>query len=99
MQRQRLQQKIDALARTMDGTRVIGLHQVHGLADVFGAVRDVELAALDCGVVPARYARNLGTVGLEGQARLLRGTVGVVGLGGGGGATWSRCWPAWAWGR
>jgi molybdopterin/thiamine biosynthesis adenylyltransferase len=85
MQRQRLQQKIEALARTVDGTRVIGLHQVHGLADAFGTVRDVELAALDCGVVPARYARNLGTVGLEGQARLLRGSVGVVGLGGLGG--------------
>jgi molybdopterin/thiamine biosynthesis adenylyltransferase len=85
MQRQRLQQKIEALAQTVDGTRVIGLHQVHGLADAFGTVRDVELAALDCGVAPARYARNLGTVGLEGQARLLRGSVGVVGLGGLGG--------------
>jgi molybdopterin/thiamine biosynthesis adenylyltransferase len=85
MDRERLQQKIEALARTIDGTRVIGLHQVHGLADAFGTVRDVELAALDCGVVPARYARNLGTVGVEGQARLLRATVGVVGLGGLGG--------------
>jgi molybdopterin/thiamine biosynthesis adenylyltransferase len=85
MERETLQEKIDELARIVNGTRVIDLQQLHGLADAFGTVRDVELAALDCGVVPARYARNLGTVGLEGQARLLRATVGVVGLGGLGG--------------
>lgn len=85
MERETLQRKIDELARTVDGTRVIDIQQVHGLADAFGTVRDVELAALDCGVVPARYARNLGTVGLEGQAKLLRATVAVVGLGGLGG--------------
>lgn len=85
MDREELQEKIEELARTMDGTCIIGLEQVHGLAEAFGSVRDVELAALDCGVVPSRYARNLGTVGLEGQSKLLRATVGVVGLGGLGG--------------
>ncbi len=85
MEREALQEKIKALARTVDGTRVIGLPQVHGLADAFGPVREVELAALDCGVVPSRYARNLGTVGLEGQRKLLEATAGVVGLGGLGG--------------
>jgi molybdopterin/thiamine biosynthesis adenylyltransferase len=85
MDRETLQERIKELARTVDDLLVIDLQQVHALADAFGTVRDVELAALDCGVVPARYARNLGTVGLEGQARLLRATVGVVGLGGLGG--------------
>jgi molybdopterin-synthase adenylyltransferase len=59
---------------------------VRALSDDFGCpVREVELAALGCSVVPLRYLRNIGTVGLEGQARLLRATVAVVGLGGLGG--------------
>jgi molybdopterin/thiamine biosynthesis adenylyltransferase len=49
------------------------------------ALRDVELAALEAGIVPLRYLRNVGTIGLDGQAKLLRATVAVVGLGGLGG--------------
>lgn len=85
MDRETLQKKIDALARTVDDIRVIGLQQVHGLADAAGSVREVELAALEIGVVPGRYARNMGTIGLDGQRALLRATVAVVGLGGLGG--------------
>jgi molybdopterin/thiamine biosynthesis adenylyltransferase len=80
-----LRAKIDELACQMGEDRTIGLRQVHGLADAFGSVRDVELAALDMGVIPERYLRNLGTIGTQGQARLLRGTVAIVGLGGLGG--------------
>jgi len=59
---------------------------VHELATASDcSIREVELAALETGVVPWRYLRNLGTIGLEGQARLLRATVAVVGLGGLGG--------------
>ncbi|MBI5623011.1 MAG: ThiF family adenylyltransferase [Elusimicrobia bacterium] len=47
--------------------------------------RDVEAAALLLGLVPKRYDRNIGTLGLEGQARLLVSRVLVVGLGGLGG--------------
>jgi molybdopterin/thiamine biosynthesis adenylyltransferase len=47
--------------------------------------RDVEIAALQAGVLPERYRRNHGTVGWEGQIRLLRATVGIVGAGGLGG--------------
>ena len=47
--------------------------------------REVELAALGANVVPVRYLRNVGTIGLTGQAALLRATVAVVGLGGLGG--------------
>lgn len=47
--------------------------------------RGVELAALDAGLCPRRYLKNIGTVGLGGQARLLRARVGLAGLGGLGG--------------
>lgn len=44
-----------------------------------------EAVACESGHVPARYRRNLGTFGQMGQARLLRSSVMVVGLGGLGG--------------
>ena len=81
-----LQRRIGELAQVKDGVRIIRLQQVHELAATFDRpIRDVELAALETGVVPWRYVRNLGTIGLEGQARLLRATVAIVGLGGLGG--------------
>lgn len=49
------------------------------------SLRDVEAAALDGGVVPERYSSNVGTLGLDGQRRLLAARVAVVGLGGLGG--------------
>ena len=47
--------------------------------------RQVELAALHEHILPERYLRNLGTVGWEGQIKLLSSTVGMVGAGGLGG--------------
>ncbi|HHX87230.1 MAG TPA: HesA/MoeB/ThiF family protein [Firmicutes bacterium] len=47
--------------------------------------REVELAALEEAIVPLRYQRNLGTIGVKGQFRLLKSRVGVVGAGGLGG--------------
>ena len=44
-----------------------------------------EMACLENGVVPMRYLRNMGTVGIEGQLKLLRSTVAVCGAGGLGG--------------
>jgi len=46
---------------------------------------EVELAALQGAIVPARYLRNIGTIGIEGQLRLLRSCMGICGLGGLGG--------------
>jgi molybdopterin/thiamine biosynthesis adenylyltransferase len=64
----------------------IGVQDVHGLAAAHGvSCGDVERAALKAGVAPRRYSRNLGSIGMEGQERLLRATVCVVGLGGLGG--------------
>lgn len=47
--------------------------------------RKVEEAALEAGLIPARYARNVGTLGLEGQRALQRARVLVAGCGGLGG--------------
>jgi molybdopterin/thiamine biosynthesis adenylyltransferase len=81
-----LPRRINALAEVANGVRIVRLRQVHDLATAHDCpVREVELAALEAGIVPWRYLRNLGTVGLEGQAKLLRATVAVVGLGGLGG--------------
>jgi molybdopterin/thiamine biosynthesis adenylyltransferase len=86
MDRAGLQKQIGELAQAESDTLIIRLAPVRELATAFGCpIREVELAALEAGVVPWRYLRNLGTVGMEGQARLLRATVAVVGLGGLGG--------------
>lgn len=47
--------------------------------------RLVEIAALKAGIIPERYQRNIGSIGLKGQIRLLQAEVGVVGAGGLGG--------------
>lgn len=47
--------------------------------------RRIELAALDNGIIPERYARNLRTFAPADQAVLLNSRAGVVGLGGLGG--------------
>jgi molybdopterin/thiamine biosynthesis adenylyltransferase len=90
-----LEDGIDELAHTADGTRVISLQQVHRLAyacgpfeserERSGAIRNVELTALEMGIVPARYLPNLGTIGVVGQIKLLRAGAAIVGLGGLGG--------------
>jgi len=47
--------------------------------------REVQLAALGEGVVPLRYLRNVGTLGIDGQIALLSSRVVIVGIGGLGG--------------
>jgi len=47
--------------------------------------KEVEIAALKQGIIPSRYLRNIGTIGLDGQIKLLQSTVAVVGAGGLGG--------------
>jgi len=56
------------------------------LAALFQATpREVELAALRAEVVPQRYLRNMGSLGIQGQIRLLRATALLIGAGGLGG--------------
>jgi molybdopterin/thiamine biosynthesis adenylyltransferase len=86
MDREMLHGRISESAQEQDGVRIIRLRQVRELAAANGrSAREVELAALEADVVPWRYVRNVGTIGLDGQAMLLRSTVAVVGLGGLGG--------------
>ena len=76
-----------AWAATAEGTPPsLGVTQVRRLAaDHECTVAEVERAALSVHILPERYRRNLGTIGWEGQERLLRATVVVVGAGGIGG--------------
>ena len=48
--------------------------------------REVSIFALEHGLLPYRYVKNVGTVGLAGQARLLGSRALVVGAGGIGGS-------------
>lgn len=64
----------------------ISLAAVKELAERFGtSTREVSIAALEGGFLPLRYSRNIGVTGLDGQAKLLRSRVAVVGVGGIGG--------------
>ena len=84
--KQSLQAEIRRLADRDEDRHIIRLRSLQELAAAFAhPVREVELAALEAGVVPLRYLRNMGTIGSDGQAKLLRATVAVVGLGGLGG--------------
>ena len=70
----------------MQGMRVISLEDLDAARAVVGGTRrEAELAALGHGIVPRRYLRNIGTLGIEGQMALLRASVAVIGLGGLGG--------------
>lgn len=65
---------------------VISLKVVNSIARAQGiAVKEVEIAALKQGIAPWRYLRNTGTIGLDGQIKLLQSTVAIVGAGGLGG--------------
>lgn len=47
--------------------------------------REFSLALLDKGEIPERYQRNIGTIGIDGQKRLLKARAAVIGAGGLGG--------------
>lgn len=49
------------------------------------SLKEVQLMALEAEIFPERYLRNFGTVGFEGQYKLLNSTAGIVGAGGLGG--------------
>ena len=83
---ERLSDRVESVALAEGGVRIIRHQQVRELAsETACSIRDVELAALRGGIAPWRYVRNLGTIGLDGQAKLLQSAVSVVGLGGLGG--------------
>jgi molybdopterin/thiamine biosynthesis adenylyltransferase len=47
--------------------------------------REVEIGALENGVIPLRYHRHIGSLGIEGQLKLRRARVAIIGAGGLGG--------------
>lgn len=64
----------------------LGLTGIGKLARRFEkSIKQIEIAALRHGVMPERYRRNMGTIGMEGQLELLLSEVAVIGLGGLGG--------------
>ncbi len=66
--------------------RLLSLSAARELARKAGlSVREVETRALQARILPGRYERSHGTVGWEGQVRLLESTVAIVGCGGLGG--------------
>jgi molybdopterin/thiamine biosynthesis adenylyltransferase len=66
--------------------QLLTLSAVRQLAREGGlSVREVEIQALKARILPARYERSQGTVGWEGQVKLLESTVAIVGCGGLGG--------------
>ncbi|HUW46501.1 MAG TPA: HesA/MoeB/ThiF family protein [Dehalococcoidia bacterium] len=71
-----------------DGKRlsVINLKTAASIANSQGiSAKEVEITALKQGIIPRRYLRNIGTIGLDGQIKLLQTIVAVVGAGGLGG--------------
>lgn len=73
-------------AREEGGFLVVSLERLRELAGEAGlSPLEAEILSLEAGIVPARYQRNIGTLGIEGQLKLLRSCVGICGLGGLGG--------------
>ncbi|MEJ2745694.1 MAG: ThiF family adenylyltransferase, partial [bacterium] len=66
--------------------RGISRSAVEAISSATGVgLREVEIAALEGGIVPLRYQRNVGSLGIEGQLKLRLARVAVVGAGGLGG--------------
>ena len=86
-----MRQSIQNEARSVmmpDGTEshALTVAQTEQLAIRHGVLtRTIEIAALEDGILPLRYARNFSTFSLEDQIRLLTSRITVVGLGGLGG--------------
>jgi len=81
--------KLSCPCKLPDGTSYtnISVENIVTLAKDFGVSGQyVEIIALEEGIVPERYARNMKTFSQKDQATLLKSQISVVGLGGLGGA-------------
>lgn len=80
--------------RGADGTeyRSISGAGIAAVADSLRvSLRNAEILALEQGVVPERYQRNIGSIGIEGQRALLQARVAILGAGGIGGTALEIC--------
>ncbi|MBW8017622.1 MAG: HesA/MoeB/ThiF family protein [Planctomycetes bacterium] len=70
----------------------LSIEDMQAIADETGiSLKAVEWYALDKQIQPLRYRRNLGTLGFDGQKKLLESTIIVCGLGGLGGHIIEQC--------
>ncbi|MGB9594487.1 MAG: HesA/MoeB/ThiF family protein, partial [Anaerolineae bacterium] len=73
MTKNALRDRLLASAIQEGDLRLLPLAAEKALADECGlSRRDVQVAALENRILPARYQRSLGTVGWDGQLALLR---------------------------
>jgi molybdopterin/thiamine biosynthesis adenylyltransferase len=79
-------QSVEHYVEEAGGVRVVTLTNVKRIEQEHGlARRETEAALLEMGLLPRRYLRNWGTLGLDGQCVLFHSCVAVIGLGGLGG--------------
>jgi molybdopterin/thiamine biosynthesis adenylyltransferase len=68
------------------GIRTISLSDIRAICARTKLLQvEIEITCLEQAVIPMRYLRNIGTVGIGGQLKLLRSTVAICGAGGLGG--------------
>jgi len=83
---------ITSSVEMVNHVQVVRMDHVRRLArDYDLSTKAVELYLLDKGISPYRYDGNTRTIGADGQARLLRSTVTIIGCGGLGGAITEIC--------
>jgi molybdopterin/thiamine biosynthesis adenylyltransferase len=81
-----LAREVERHVERVQGIRTIPMSSLDILAGEYAlSRREAEIVVLELGILPRRYLRNYGTVGLDGQLLLLRSCAAVIGLGGLGG--------------
>jgi molybdopterin/thiamine biosynthesis adenylyltransferase len=79
-------EQVERYVDQVGGVRTLSFEHLRILASEAGiTMREAEIVVLELGILPRRYLRNAGTVGVQGQLALLQSSVAVVGLGGLGG--------------
>lgn len=74
------------------GQKAIAQKDCLRMAEELGiSPRETEIALMESGIVPLKYTGNVRTFGIEGQIKILRSTVAIIGCGGLGGAIIEIC--------
>jgi molybdopterin/thiamine biosynthesis adenylyltransferase len=75
-----------AIAPNREEYLVLSIEAAYQIGYQFNkSLKEVEIEALKDQIIPERYQRNLGTIGIKGQIKLLQSRVAIVGVGGLGG--------------
>ena len=79
-------ESVERYVEEVDGVRVVDLVSVERIGAEHGLTRrETEVGLLEMDILPRRYLRNVGTLGLDGQRKLFYSCVAFIGLGGLGG--------------